>query len=84
MPIERVVQLHVAGHSRRDNGLLIDTHGEPVRDGVYELLELTLQRTGPVPVLLERDQNFPSFEQLREELERIHAIYQRATGDSWA
>ena len=84
MPLERVVQLHVAGHSRQDGGLLIDTHGESVRDGVYELLEYTLQRTGPVPVLLERDQNFPSWAELRAELTRIDAIYQRAAAVTWA
>jgi uncharacterized protein (UPF0276 family) len=83
MPLERVVQLHVAGHSRRDNGLIIDTHGEPVLDSVYALLEHTLRRTGPLPVLLERDQNFPSFDELRAELQRIHAIYERATGATW-
>jgi uncharacterized protein len=84
MPLDRVVQLHIAGHSRRDNGLIIDTHGEPVRDAVYTLLEHTLRRTGPVPVLLERDQNFPSFEALRAELLELHAIYERATGATWA
>jgi uncharacterized protein (UPF0276 family) len=34
-------------------------------------------------VLLERDQNFPSFDELRVELRRIHDIYQRATGAAW-
>jgi uncharacterized protein (UPF0276 family) len=83
MPLERIVQLHVAGHSKRDNGLIIDTHGEPVLDAVYALLEHTLRRTGPLPVLLERDQNFPSFQDLRAELKRIHVIYERATGATW-
>jgi uncharacterized protein len=82
MPLERVVQLHVAGHSRR-NGLIVDTHGEAIRDEVYDLLEFTLQRTGPVPVLLERDQNFPSFDELRGELRRLDELYQRATGQMW-
>jgi uncharacterized protein (UPF0276 family) len=84
MPLDRVVQLHVAGHSRLDNGLIVDTHGEAVRDGVYALLEHTLARTGPVPVLLERDQNFPSWAELHAELVRIHVIYERATGAAWA
>lgn len=83
MPMERVVQLHVAGHSRRDNGLIIDTHGEAVRDEVYALLEHTLRLKGQVPVLLERDQNFPSFDELRGELRRIDEIYRRATGTVW-
>jgi uncharacterized protein (UPF0276 family) len=84
MPLERVVQLHVAGHSRLDNGLIVDTHGDAVVDGVYALLEYTLARTGPLPVLLERDQNFPSFDELLAELARIHAIYERAMGSTWA
>ena len=78
MPVERVVQLHVAGHSRLDSGLIIDTHGEAVKSDVYALLEYALARTGPRPVLLERDQGFPSWDELRAELEHIHAIYQRA------
>jgi uncharacterized protein (UPF0276 family) len=79
VPPERVVQLHVAGHLLRSDGLRIDTHGEAVCDDVYELLRWTLRRTGPVPVLLERDQNFPEFDALAEELLRLDAIYQEAT-----
>lgn len=80
MPMDRVVQLHVAGHFTRDDGLIIDTHGEAVRDEVYELLDYTLRKTGPVPVLLERDQNFPPFEELVAEVKRLDAIYRAATG----
>jgi uncharacterized protein (UPF0276 family) len=83
MPAERVVQIHVAGHTVRDDALIIDTHGEPVRDEVYELLEYALQRVGRVPVLLERDQNFPPFEELAAEVRRLDAIYRRATGTVW-
>jgi uncharacterized protein (UPF0276 family) len=63
----------------RKDELIIDTHGEPVRDEVYDLLEYTLRRVGPVPVLLERDQNFPPFAELCAEVERLDAIYARAT-----
>jgi len=83
IPVERVVQLHVAGHFVRPDQLLIDTHGEPVRQEVYDLLDYTLRRTGPVPVLLERDQNFRGFDELLEEVRRLDAIYRAATGDTW-
>ena len=83
IPVERVVQIHIAGHSVRPDGLLIDTHGASVREEVYALLEHALRRVGPVPVLLERDQNFPAFEQLADEVRRLHAIYTRATGSAW-
>lgn len=79
IPRERVVQIHVAGHLTRKDGQIIDTHGEPVCDGVYDLLEYTLERIGPAPVLLERDGNFPPLDELLEELRRLHAIYDRAT-----
>jgi len=82
IPKERVVQIHVAGHMVRDDQLIIDTHGEAVRDEVYELLEHTLRHTGPVPVLLERDQNFPEFEQIIAEVKRLATIYDRATRPS--
>lgn len=83
IPAARVVQVHVAGHSVRPDGVLIDTHGSAVRDEVYALLEHALRRIGPVPVLLERDQNFPDFAELAAEVRRLHAIYERATGDTW-
>jgi len=79
LPAERVVQLHVAGHFVRPDQLIIDTHGEAVREEVYDLLDYTLRRLGPVPVLLERDQNFPPFEQLVAEVQRIDRIYREAT-----
>lgn len=80
IPVERVVQIHVAGHFLRDDGVRIDTHGEPVPDAVYELLDYTLRKTGPVPVLLERDNNVPPLDELLAEVDELWTIYRRATG----
>jgi uncharacterized protein len=80
LPLDRVVQLHVAGHFTGHDGLRIDTHGEAVCDDVYGLLEYTLTKTGAVPVLLERDQNFPSWEAIVGELDRLDTLWRRATG----
>ncbi len=92
-PLDRVVQIHVAGHewfAADDRGLgdavaphvegalIIDTHGSPVPDPVLALLERVLARTGPVPVLLERDQNVPSLDELLDEVGRIRALCDRA------
>jgi len=84
IPPERVVQIHVAGHLVKDDGLRIDTHGEPVPDGVYDLLEQALRRLGPVPVLLERDSNIPPLDELLAEIEVLWGIYERATGEGRA
>ncbi|HKU42857.1 MAG TPA: DUF692 domain-containing protein [Polyangiales bacterium] len=83
IPVERVVQIHIAGHSVRPDGLILDTHGDAVRDEVYALFEHALRRIGPVPVLLERDQNFPDFPELQREVERLHAIYERVMEEAW-
>ncbi len=77
IPRERVVQIHVAGHFTGNDGVIIDTHGEDVCEGVYELLAYTIARLGPVPVLLERDQNIPTLDALLDEVRRLGAIYDR-------
>jgi uncharacterized protein (UPF0276 family) len=74
MPLDRVVQIHVAGHDDSDEELLIDTHAEPVCEDVYALLEWVLERTPEVPVLLERDDNLPPWEELCAEISRLHGI----------
>jgi uncharacterized protein (UPF0276 family) len=88
-PLERVVQIHVAGHEAFEESelvegatgtILLDTHGADVPDPVLSLLERVLPRTGAVPVVLERDQSIPPFEALLAELARIRAIVQRAAG----
>jgi uncharacterized protein (UPF0276 family) len=77
LPLERVVQLHVAGHtpSAWDPELVIDTHGAPVCDPVLELLELAISRTGPVAVLRERDNEIPDLTELLAEVSQLRARY---------
>lgn len=80
IPVERVVQVHIAGHLVRQDGLRIDTHGEPISDDVYSLLDYALRKVGPVPVLLERDNDIPPLDDLLAEIERLSTIYRSATG----
>lgn len=81
LPLSRVVQLHVAGHLVRADGFRIDTHAEPVCEEVFALFEYALGKLGrPLPVLLERDDNFPDFAELAAEIERLDAIYRRVLG----
>jgi len=70
VPLEAVEEIHVAGHTLRRFGeaeLLIDTHGGPVADAVWDLLRAALARTGPVPVLVEWDTDLPPLERLLAE-----------------
>ncbi len=84
IPRDRVVQIHVAGHFTRKDGIIIDTHGEAICEGVFDLLAYTLERMGPVPVLLERDQNFPTFDELLAEVRRLGDIYERSVSRAHA
>ncbi|MCB9584417.1 MAG: DUF692 domain-containing protein [Polyangiaceae bacterium] len=82
LPLDRVIQLHVAGHTELEDGMLLDTHGAPIIDPVYELLEWTLERSGPRPVLLERDNDVPELPELLAEVSRLRGVYERAI-DRW-
>lgn len=78
LPLDRVIQLHVAGHTELESGLLLDTHGADVCDPVYDLLRWTLERAGPRPVLLERDNDVPDLDSLLDEVRRLRAVYAEA------
>lgn len=85
LPLDRVAYIHMAGHEQVGPDLIIDTHGQPIIDPVYDLFEWTIQRMDPVPVLLERDYNFNELDQLQEELTNLRNIlkkYWRVTHDA--
>lgn len=73
IPAERVVQIHLAGPT--DCGThLMDTHDSPVRDEVWPLYRLALERTGGVSTLLEWDSNIPGWADLLAELAKARAV----------
>lgn len=80
-PLEAVGEIHVGGHEtdRDDEGapLLIDSHGNPVAKPVWALLEYTLARSGPKPVLVEWDNDVPDWPVLRAEAERVATALQQ-------
>jgi uncharacterized protein len=71
IPRERVVQLHVAGHFVRADGVIIDTHAEPVRAEVLALTAEVMRELPEVPVLLERDGNHPKLSELHAEVRAL-------------
>jgi uncharacterized protein len=75
IPFERVVQLHVSGHTSYGTHL-IDSHIGPVIDPVWELLGYAHARC-EASVLLEWDAEIPSFEVTHAEALRARAFIGR-------
>jgi len=73
IPGERVYQIHLAGHSNMGSHI-IDTHDQDIVDPVWELYEATLQHTGLVSTMIERDDNIPELSHLINELDYARKI----------
>jgi uncharacterized protein len=68
-----VGEIHLAGFEERPHGL-VDTHGAPVSPEVWSLYAETIARLGPVPTLVEWDNDIPALEVLLGEARRADAI----------
>lgn len=78
MPLDRVVQIHLAGHT--DKGThCIDTHDGPVIDEVWELYRWVMDRAGNRATLLEWDDEIPEFEVVWNEVKRAARFRATAT-----
>ena len=77
MPADRVVQIHLAGHSVKEKYRL-DTHDAPVCDEVWALYQRAIRRTGSVSTLIEWDDHLPTFARLQEEAEHARRLRDEA------
>jgi uncharacterized protein (UPF0276 family) len=78
-----IKELHLGGHIEKkiaDSSILIDTHNQPVSMPVWGLYSQALHRFGPLPTLIEWDQDIPALnillaevEKARQLMEKIHA-----------
>ena len=82
-PLHLVGEIHLAGHDTEedDHGrpLLIDSHGREVDEPVWALLDHTLARSGPLPALIEWDNDVPDWPVLALEATRAARALERAT-----
>lgn len=74
LPLDRVVQLHLAGHNQ-DEDIWIDTHDGPVCDEVMTLLQAARTLGADAPVLLEWDADIPDLEVALAELNRAELAW---------
>lgn len=78
-PLDRVVQLHVAGHTHWERfDFFLDDHGSAASPTVHRLMAQVIERIGPVPVLLERDEGIPPLDELLDEVARLQVSYDEA------
>lgn len=87
-PLGFVEEIHLGGHTQTvdEQGapLLIDSHDSAVRDPVWALFEWVIRRTGPLPSLVEWDNEVPEWPVLRAQAEAVTAILARSAASDAA
>lgn len=82
-PMEHVGEIHLGGHAQDtdEDGslLLIDDHGCEVADPVWTLYERALAHTGPMPTLIEWDNDVPAWPLLLVEAQRADRVLAAST-----
>ena len=77
VPADRIVQVHLAGHTDKGTHLL-DTHSDHVKRDVWDLYARLIARTGPITTLVEWDEAIPALDVVHaealkaRELARLH------------
>ncbi len=82
-PLSHVGEIHVAGHEATQDAdgsrLLIDAHNGGASEPVMDLLGQVLAATGPVPTLIEWDNDLPDWPGLYAEVEKISVVLRTLT-----
>ncbi|MDK9705266.1 MAG: DUF692 domain-containing protein [Sulfuritalea sp.] len=88
LPAEAVGQIHLAGFAQDVDAagepLLIDSHGAPVAQAVWDLYRHALARVGPVATLIERDNDIPALPVLLAEAHQAERLMGEALAPSIA
>ena len=83
LPLARTVYAHVAGGILR-HGVWHDTHAHALTEPILEIVAQLLERAPGTPLLLERDDRFPSDADLLSELDALRALTMRSAGHARA
>lgn len=88
LPLDAVGEIHLAGFARDADAdgapLLIDSHGSPVDDAVWNLYEWVIARRGPTATLIEWDNDVPSLPALLAESDRAQRVLSGAAQQAFA
>lgn len=75
LPADAIGEMHLAGYSQGE-GILVDTHSQPVHPGVWALYSRVIADIGPRPTLIEWDLDIPPLDTLQAEAAKADAILQ--------
>jgi uncharacterized protein (UPF0276 family) len=81
IPAQAVAEIHLAGHCHVNDAhgeIVIDDHGSPCAQPVWDLYHYAIQRFGAVPTLLEWDTDIPPLAVLLGEAQRADAVRDHA------
>ncbi|PWK03922.1 DUF692 domain-containing protein [Tumebacillus permanentifrigoris] len=79
IPRDRVVQLHLAGHTETD-GELVDSHVGGIDPKVMELTEWVMDNTSCDAMIIERDNQLETFNDVLEDVALCRSVYQKYRG----
>ncbi|MGH7270498.1 MAG: MNIO family bufferin maturase, partial [Polyangiaceae bacterium] len=79
MPSDRVVQMHLAGHTDK-GAYLLDTHSDHVCAGVWDLYARALKRCPLASILIEWDESIPIWDVLANEARMARSLRDRTLG----
>ncbi len=73
LPTDAVHEIHLAGYEQKE-GFLLDAHNNTVSDAVWKLYQKALSRFGPVPTLIEWDNDLPELAVLLAEAKKANIM----------
>lgn len=74
IPLERVIQLHFVG-SHQHNNKFIDGHSHKTESEIWEVFKEVCERCDVKGAILERDGNFPPFQEIIEEINTAKSYF---------
>ena len=77
-PAGAVGEIHLAGYTVADDGLVVDDHGSRVHAPVWPAYRHAVRRFGAVPTLIEWDTDLPALDVLLDEAARAQAAMSEA------
>ncbi len=75
IPLERVVQLHFVG-SHKNGKRLIDAHANRTEFEIWQVFSEVCARCNIIGAVLERDENFPPFNEILDELDEARRLFE--------